>query len=98
MTGTEKELILLGLFFVVAVNEDSAVVSGAVPELQTRLSCVAALRRLLSRDVDERFRRLRRIQIWGPQVARLPLDASIRFTQTGAARHEMPSMVLISDA
>jgi membrane protein DedA with SNARE-associated domain len=30
MTGTEKELILLGLFFVVAVNEDSAVVSGAV--------------------------------------------------------------------
>jgi membrane protein DedA with SNARE-associated domain len=30
MTGTEKDLILLGLFFVVAVNEDSAVVSGAV--------------------------------------------------------------------
>ena len=30
MTGIEKELILLGLFFVVAVNEDSAVVSGAV--------------------------------------------------------------------
>jgi hypothetical protein len=30
MTGTEKELILLGLFFVVAVNEDSAVVSAAV--------------------------------------------------------------------
>jgi len=30
MTGTEKELILLGLFFVVAVNEDSAVVSEAV--------------------------------------------------------------------
>jgi membrane protein DedA with SNARE-associated domain len=30
MTGSEKELILLGLFFVVAVNEDSAVVSGAV--------------------------------------------------------------------
>jgi membrane protein DedA with SNARE-associated domain len=30
MTGTEKELILLGLFLVVAVNEDSAVVSGAV--------------------------------------------------------------------
>jgi len=37
-------------------------------------------------NVDERFRRLRRIQIWRPQVARLPLDASIRFTQTGAAR------------
>ena len=30
MTGTEKEMILLGLFFLVAVNEDSAVVSGAV--------------------------------------------------------------------
>ena len=30
MTGTEKQLILLGLFFVVAVNEDSAVVSGAL--------------------------------------------------------------------
>jgi membrane protein DedA with SNARE-associated domain len=30
MTETEKELILLGLFFAVAVNEDSAVVSGAV--------------------------------------------------------------------
>ena len=30
MTGSEKELILLGLFFAVAVNEDSAVVSGAV--------------------------------------------------------------------
>ena len=30
MAGTEKELILLGLFLVVAVNEDSAVVSGAV--------------------------------------------------------------------
>jgi membrane protein DedA with SNARE-associated domain len=30
MSGSEKELILLGLFFVVAVNEDSAVVSGAV--------------------------------------------------------------------
>lgn len=30
MTETEKELILLGLFFVVAVNEDSAVVSGAI--------------------------------------------------------------------
>ena len=30
MTGTEKQLILLGLFFVVAVNEDSAVVIGAL--------------------------------------------------------------------
>jgi membrane protein DedA with SNARE-associated domain len=30
MTETEKELILLGLFFVVALNEDSAVVSGAI--------------------------------------------------------------------
>jgi membrane protein DedA with SNARE-associated domain len=30
MTGTEKQLILLGLFFVVAVNEDSEVVSGAL--------------------------------------------------------------------
>jgi membrane protein DedA with SNARE-associated domain len=30
MSGTEKQLILLGLFFVVAVNEDSAVVSGVV--------------------------------------------------------------------
>ena len=30
MTGTENELILVGLFFVVAVNEDSAVVSGAI--------------------------------------------------------------------
>jgi membrane protein DedA with SNARE-associated domain len=30
MSGTEKQLVLLGLFFVVAVNEDSAVVSGAV--------------------------------------------------------------------
>lgn len=30
MTGTEKQLILLGLFFVVAVNEDSAVVTGAL--------------------------------------------------------------------
>jgi membrane-associated protein len=30
MAGTEKELILLGLFLVVAVNEDSAVVSGAI--------------------------------------------------------------------
>jgi len=49
MTGTEKELILLGLFFVVAVNEDSAVVSGAV----LSYSCLAALRRLFSRDVDE---------------------------------------------
>jgi hypothetical protein len=43
-------------------------------------------RRLLSRHVDERFRRLCRIQIWRPQVARLSLDASIRFTRTGAAR------------
>ena len=34
MTGTEKELILLGLFFVVALNEDSAVVSGAVMSCQ----------------------------------------------------------------
>src|ERR1700732_1143558 len=34
MTGTEKEMILLGLFFVVAVNEDSAVVSGAVLSYQ----------------------------------------------------------------
>jgi membrane protein DedA with SNARE-associated domain len=34
MTGTEKELILLGLFFFVAVNEDSAVVSGAVLSYQ----------------------------------------------------------------
>ena len=30
MAGTEKELILLGLFLIVAVNEDSAVVSGAI--------------------------------------------------------------------
>ena len=30
MTGTEKELILFGLFLIVTVNEDSAVVSGAV--------------------------------------------------------------------
>jgi len=30
MPGTEKELILLGLFLVVALNEDSAVVSGAL--------------------------------------------------------------------
>jgi membrane protein DedA with SNARE-associated domain len=30
MTWSEKQLILLGLFFVVAVNEDSAVISGAV--------------------------------------------------------------------
>ena len=30
MTETERELILLGLFFVVALNEDSAVVSGAI--------------------------------------------------------------------
>jgi membrane protein DedA with SNARE-associated domain len=30
MSGVEKHLILLGLFFVVAVNEDSAVVSGAL--------------------------------------------------------------------
>ena len=30
MTGTENELILAGLFFLVAVNEDSAVVSGAI--------------------------------------------------------------------
>ena len=29
LAGTEKELILLGLFLIVAVNEDSAVVSGA---------------------------------------------------------------------
>jgi len=34
MTGTEKEMILLGLFFVVAVNEDSAVVSGAILSYQ----------------------------------------------------------------
>lgn len=34
MTGTEKELILLGLFLVVAVNEDSAAVSGAVLSYQ----------------------------------------------------------------
>jgi membrane protein DedA with SNARE-associated domain len=46
MTGTEKEMILLGLFFVVAVNEDSAVVSGAVlsyqhlfPAWQPFMSC-----------------------------------------------------------
>jgi membrane protein DedA with SNARE-associated domain len=30
MAGTEKELILLSLFLIVAVNEDSAVVSGAI--------------------------------------------------------------------
>ena len=30
MTGTERLVILLGLFFVVAINEDSAVVSGAL--------------------------------------------------------------------
>jgi membrane protein DedA with SNARE-associated domain len=30
MTGNENELILVGLFFVVAVNEDSAVVTGAI--------------------------------------------------------------------
>src|SRR5260370_29587573 len=29
MTGTEKELILFGVFLIVTVNEDSAVVSGA---------------------------------------------------------------------
>ena len=34
MTDTQKEMILLGLFFVVAVNEDSAVVSGAVLSYQ----------------------------------------------------------------
>jgi membrane protein DedA with SNARE-associated domain len=46
MTGTEKELILLGLFLIVAVNEDSAVVSGAVlsskhvfPAWQPILAC-----------------------------------------------------------
>jgi membrane protein DedA with SNARE-associated domain len=30
MTGYEQDLILLGLFFAVAINEDSAVVSGAL--------------------------------------------------------------------
>ena len=46
MPGTEKELILLGLFLVVALNEDSAVVSGAVlsyhqvfPAWQPFLAC-----------------------------------------------------------
>src|SRR5271165_5556167 len=46
MAGTEKELILLGLFLIVAVNEDSAVVSGAVlsykhifPALQPFVAC-----------------------------------------------------------
>ena len=34
MTDTQKEMILLGLFFVVAVNEDSAVVSGALLSYQ----------------------------------------------------------------
>jgi membrane protein DedA with SNARE-associated domain len=34
MTGTENELILVGLFFLVAVNEDSAVVSGAILSYQ----------------------------------------------------------------
>jgi len=46
MPGTEKELILLGLFLVVALNEDSAVVSGALlsyhqvfPAWQPFLAC-----------------------------------------------------------
>ena len=46
MTGYERELILLGLFFAVAINEDSAVVSGALlscnhvfPPWQPFLAC-----------------------------------------------------------
>jgi membrane protein DedA with SNARE-associated domain len=46
MTGYEKDLILLGLFFAVVINEDSAVVSGALlscnhvfPPWQPFLSC-----------------------------------------------------------
>ena len=46
MTGYERELILLGLFFGVAINEDSAVVSGALlscnhvfPPWQPFLAC-----------------------------------------------------------
>ena len=46
MTGNERELILLGLFFAVAINEDSAVVSGALlscnhvlPPWQPFLAC-----------------------------------------------------------
>jgi membrane protein DedA with SNARE-associated domain len=34
MNDTQKEMILLGLFFVVAVNEDSAVLSGALLSYQ----------------------------------------------------------------
>jgi len=46
MTGCERDLILLGLFFAVAINEDSAVVSGALlscnhvfPPWQPFLAC-----------------------------------------------------------
>ena len=46
MTGYERDLILLGLFFAVAINEDSAVVSGALlscnhvfPPWQPFLAC-----------------------------------------------------------
>jgi len=83
MAGTEKELILLGLFLIVAVNEDSAVVSGAILSYKPS---VAAFRCLLPRYVDERFRRLRRVQIWRPEIARIPLDAQTHFTRKGATR------------
>jgi hypothetical protein len=53
------------------------------PELPTRLSRLAAFRRLFSRDVDERFRGLRAFQIGRAEAARIPVDASLRFARTG---------------
>jgi hypothetical protein len=50
-------------------------------ELQTYLSDVAAVRCLLCRYLGELFRRLRRVQVWRREIARVPLDAQTHFTR-----------------
>ena len=86
MTGTEKELILLGLFLIVAVNEDSAVVSGAIlsykhifPAWQPFVAC------FLGMWMSD-FAVYAVSRFGGQQIARVPLDAQIRFTRKGATR------------